>query len=67
MDTSSIGMMLIKLAPVVMGALGKVKSQQVLIKRTKRFTTRYKLDNPDQNPLLAMAGLFDKGKNDLRP
>lgn len=59
MDTSSIGTMLIKLAPVVMGALGKVKSQQGLdqggVADLLKGTVQ---DNSEQNPLLAMAGKF---------
>ncbi|MGB4903787.1 MAG: DUF937 domain-containing protein, partial [Saprospiraceae bacterium] len=59
MDTSSIGMMLIKLAPVVMGALGKVKSQQGLDQNGLSDLLQGTVsDNSDQNPLLAMAGRF---------
>jgi len=59
MDTGSIGTMLIKLAPVVMGALGKVKSQQGLdqggVAELLKGTVQ---ENSEQNPLLSMAGKF---------
>lgn len=59
MDTSSIGTMLIKLAPVVMGALGKVKTQQGLDQGGVADLLKGTVsDNSSQNPLLTMAGQF---------
>jgi len=59
MDTSSIGTMLIKLAPVVMGALGKVKAQQGLDQGGVADLLKGTVsNNASQNPLLTLAGQF---------
>ena len=59
MDTGSIGTLLIKLAPVVMAALGKVKSQQGLDQQGVTDLLQGTVEqNSEQNPLLAMAGKF---------
>lgn len=62
MDTNSISTLLVKMAPIVMGALGQVKSDNGLdqdgLSSLLRGTVQ---QNSDQNPLLSMAGkLLDK-------
>lgn len=59
MDTGSIGTLLIKLAPVVMAALGKLKSQQGLDQQGVTDLLQGTVEqNSEQNPLLTMAGKF---------
>lgn len=56
-DTSNIGSMLIKLAPVVMGVLGMVKSKGGLdTQQVTGVLNNTVQENKSQNPLFAMVG-----------